>query len=115
MVAAGAVDDAAQAGPDDGRLACALSCRASVRMESAVVSGWQLVFQPVLLAAAFCVWRLARARRGKRAPLNSDVAGRALFLDRLPGFFACGYDGMTFPRVREHIPDLAGRRLPASR
>jgi hypothetical protein len=56
--------------------------RASVRMECAVLSRWQPTFQLVLLAAAFCVWSMARTRRGKRMPLNSHIADPSVFRDR---------------------------------
>ena len=67
--------------PDDDRIHCALSCRASVRMDFVVLSGWILVFQPILLAAAFRVWRLARAgRRRKTIPHPSQVADPLVYL-----------------------------------
>src|SRR5882762_7942363 len=103
------VDDVTQARPDHGRIPGALYCCTSVRMEFAVLSGWKLVSQPVLLAAAFCVWRLARAQRSKGTALNSQVKDPDLFRDRLPDFRSrrdAGYSmrsTLTTKRISPHI------------
>ena len=100
VLRAGVMDDAAQARPDDGRIRRALFCRAPVRMELAVVSGRRLVFQSVLLAAAFCARRLGRADRGQneaRAILES------------PAFFYFGIAYLVFAFVMTmagHFPEF---------
>ena len=75
VLRAGAMDHVAQARPGDGRIHCALSCRAPVRMELAVVSGRRLAFQSVLLAAAFCARRLGRAGGRGTGARHSRIAG----------------------------------------
>ena len=63
---AGVVDHVTPAGAGDVGIDCALCCRArQFDWNFPSFPDGNLVFQPVLLAAAVRVWRLARARRDK--------------------------------------------------
>jgi hypothetical protein len=115
VLPAGAVDDDAQARPDGGGVARALFRSARVRLESVVLSGWRLVFQSVLLAAAFCVRCLGRIASRTRHPSVSQVAHRALSGDRLFDLRSRHDDGRALPGFRTHVPGLAVRRLQSER
>src|ERR1700730_5653930 len=84
-------------------------------MEPAVLSRWKLEFQSILLAAAFRVWRLVRAGRNNKMPLNSQSARPAQFRDCLPDLCSRDDNGRTLPGVRENAPNVAVRRLQSQR
>ena len=99
--APGAVGHAAQARPRHGRIRCAVSCRASVRMEFVVLPGRQLVLQSVLLAAAFRAGRVVRARRRQTTAADSRIADPGLSGGRLSGVCTCHDHGRAFPGIRQ--------------